>query len=148
MVVKSHVIKLISAADLDNVLLVEKDCYSHPWSRLQFLQELKNPVASILVYEIDGRIAGYICYWLVVDEMQILNLATSSQYRRQGIALKLLQEAFRRCAEFQLSSSWLEVRSGNVGAISLYRHCRFRPSGTRKAYYKDGEDALLMVKTF
>ena len=92
MVVKSHVIRLISAADLDNVLLVEKDCYSHPWSRLQFLQELKNPVASILVYEIDGRIAGYICYWLVVDEMQILNLATSSQYRRQGIALKLLQD--------------------------------------------------------
>ncbi|SEA65612.1 ribosomal-protein-alanine N-acetyltransferase [Desulfuromusa kysingii] len=148
MAIKSHVIRLISAADLDAVLLVEKDCYSHPWSQRQFEQELENPVASILVYEVAGEIAGFICYWLVVDEMQILNLATASNYRRQGFALLLLQEALARCAKVGLASAWLEVRSGNDSAIALYQRCGFELNSMRKSYYRDGEDALVMVKTF
>jgi [ribosomal protein S18]-alanine N-acetyltransferase len=138
----------MSEIDLDDVMSIEVVSYPHPWSPRQFTQEIENPVSSILVYEADERIVGYICYWLIVGEMQILNIATSSQFRRQGIAVQLLEEAFRRCSQVDLSSAWLEVRSGNIGAIALYQQYGFVLSGTRKAYYRDGEDALVMVKTF
>ena len=141
-------VRLISEIDLDAVLVIERDCYSHPWSSRQFLQELANPVASILVCEIEAKIVGYICYWLISGEMQILNLATSPQVRRKGIAAQLLEQAFNRCSLSELSSIWLEVRSGNGAAIALYQRYGFKLSGTRQAYYRDGEDACVMVKTF
>lgn len=138
----------MSEFDLDDVMSIEVESYPHPWSRRQFTQEIENPVSSILVYEVDERIVGYICYWLIVGEMQILNIATSSQFRRQGIAVQLLEEAFSLCSQADLSSAWLEVRAGNIGAIALYQQYGFIFSGMRKGYYRDGEDALVMVKTF
>ncbi|MCD6582510.1 MAG: ribosomal protein S18-alanine N-acetyltransferase [Desulfuromusa sp.] len=140
--------RLISVTDLDAVLAIERQCYPHPWSSQQFLQELANPVASILVCEIEDKIGGYICYWLIAGEMQILNLATSLQVRRKGIAAQLLEQAFERCSLSELSSVWLEVRSGNQAAIALYQRYGFKLSGTRRAYYRDGEDAFVMVKNF
>ena len=141
-------IRLISVTDLDAVLAIERQCYPHPWSSQQFLQELENPVASILVGEIEDKIVGYVCYWLIAGEMQILNLATSPLLRRNGIAAQLLEQAFERCFEAKLFSSWLEVRSGNQAAMALYQRYGFKLSGTRRAYYRDGEDAFVMVKNF
>ena len=148
MTVKNKAIRLISESDLDAILVIEQDCYPNPWSPRQFLQELQNPVASVLVCEIDNKIVGYICYWFIVGEMQILNLATSPQLRRRGVAAQLLESAFDHCSASGLSSVWLEVRSGNRAAIALYQRHGFNQSGIRQAYYRDGEDALVMVKTF
>jgi len=148
MTVKNYSFRLISEIDLDAVLVIERDCYPHPWSFRQFLDELENPVASVLVCEIDNSIVGYICYWLIAGEMQILNLATSPQLRRHGIAAQLLEQACARCSLIGLSSAWLEVRAGNRAAIELYQRSGFNLSGTRRTYYRDGEDALVMVKTF
>lgn len=145
---KGYNFRLISAADMDAVLAIEQSCYPHPWSLRHFLQELENPAASILVCEIENCIVGYVCYWLISGEMQILNLATSLQVRRIGIAAQLLERAFELCSLAELSSSWLEVRSGNQAAIALYQRYGFKLSGTRRAYYRDGEDALVMVKNF
>ena len=127
---------------------IEEECYPLPWSQQQFIQELENPVATLLVCEIEKRIVGYICYWLIGTEMEILNLATAPKARRKGIAGKLIAEAFSRCSANNLSAAWLEVRAANQSAIALYRRSGFIPSGIRKAYYRDGEDAIIMVKTF
>ena len=145
---KELLVRLIAEIDLDAILTIEHECYPYPWSLPQFRQELANPVASILVGEIDAQVVGYICYWLIAGEMQILNLATAPRLRRHGIGAQLLEQAFSRCEGSELSSSWLEVRSGNRAAIALYQRYGFTLSGTRRAYYRDGEDALVMVKHF
>ncbi len=143
----SHV-RAVNSADLYPILAIEQSCYRFPWSLRHFVQELENPVASILVYDIDGVIVGYICYWLIAGEMQILNLAISPQSRRRGIAGRLLESAIEKCGQDGLSSAWLEVRAGNQAAIALYRGYGFKADGVRRAYYQDGEDALLMGKMF
>ncbi len=145
---ENHHIRKTTEADLDAVLVIEQSCYPHPWSFTQFFQELENPVASIDLYEIEGRIVGYICYWLVAGEMQILNLATSTEMRRKGIAGQLLDHAFESCSLSDLSSAWLEVRFGNQAAIALYHRYGFKVDGIRRAYYRDGESAFLMVREF
>ncbi len=148
MTVENHIIRPISEADLDAVLQIERDCYPHPWSFQQFRQELENPVASLLICEIEDKIVGYICYWLIAGEMQILNVATAPQLRRKGVAAQLLEQAFKRCVPADLLSAWLEVRATNQAAITLYQRHGFKQSGARKGYYRDGEDAILMVKVF
>jgi ribosomal-protein-alanine N-acetyltransferase len=135
-------------SDLPIMVQIEEECYPLPWSQQQFVQELKNRVATLLVCEIEQQITGYICYWLIDAEMEILNLATAPAARRKGIAVRLMTEAFSRCSVNKLSAAWLEVRATNRAAIALYRQSGFAPSGIRKGYYQDGEDAIVMVKTF
>ena len=145
---ESCTIRVVAETDLDAILQIEKECYPLPWSFQQFVEELENPVATLLVGEIENRIVGYICYWLVVGEMEILNLATAAEFRRKGIAAELMTQAFNRCPVDKLSSAWLEVRAANQSAIALYRRSGFNQSGVRKGYYRDGEDAIVMVKIF
>lgn len=135
-------------ADLTDVVAVERLCYQHPWQPEQFLQELENPVSQLDLLRADGQLCGYLCYWLIVDEMQILNVATAPAWRRQGVADQLLSRAFKRCRGAGLASAWLEVRKGNQAAINLYQRHGFVVTGSRKGYYHDGEDALLMLRDF
>ena len=141
-------IREVTESDLAVLLQIEKECYSQPWSQQQFVQELRNPVASLLLGEIENRIVGYICYWLIDGEMEILNLATAPKVRRKGVAAQLMDEAFSRCEAKNLSTAWLEVRAANHPAMTLYRRSGFKSSGIRKGYYRDGEDAIVMVKIF
>jgi ribosomal-protein-alanine N-acetyltransferase len=145
---KNYIVRLMNETDLDDVLAIENTCYSTPWSSRQFLDELQNRAASILLCEMDDSIVGYICYWLIDGEMQILNIATAPQMRRQGIGELLLERAFADCCQTGLNSVWLEVRAGNSGAIKLYQRNGFKRNGIRRGYYRDGEDAVLMFKEF
>ncbi len=138
--------QLMTAADLAEVVAIENSSYPHPWRHDQFLQELKNPVSQIDLLRFAGQLCGYLCYWLVAGEMQILNVATSPDWRRQGVADRLLTLVFDRCLSEGLTSAWLEVREGNLAAINLYRRHGFVVAGSRKGYYRDGENALLMVR--
>jgi ribosomal-protein-alanine N-acetyltransferase len=79
-----------------------------------------------------------------VEESEILNIETLPSHRRQGLASSLLSEAFAWAQANSRSSIWLEVRTSNAPAISLYKKLGFQTISTRKRYYADGEDALVM----
>ncbi len=131
--------------DLPDVVRIEKACYPHPWTLAQFQQELENPCAHLELCRWQDELAGYLCYWLIAGEMQILNVATSPAWRRQGIAARLLEHCLQYCQRQGLVRAWLEVRASNQAAISVYQRRGFIISGSRPEYYRDGEDALLMV---
>ena len=82
-----------------------------------------------------------------VDDAEILNIETSPSHRRQGLAQGLLQEAFDWARQNQRQAVWLEVRVSNDAAVNLYRKTGFVQVSTRKRYYSDGEDALVMKYT-
>jgi ribosomal-protein-alanine N-acetyltransferase len=138
----------MQAEDLPEVLAIEQRSYPFPWSGDQFYQELQNPVARIDLLWCGDQLAGYLCSWLIVGELQILNVATAPEFRRQGIARMLLEHAFRTAAEKGLERAWLEVRVSNQAAIDLYEKQGFVADMHRTGYYRDGEDALLMVRDF
>lgn len=134
--------------NLSKVLEIEQQSYPFPWTAEQFRQELNNPVASVELLWVGEQLTGYICYWLIVGELQILNIATAPRFRRQGVAGHLLAHVFIRCADIGLERAWLEVRASNKSAIALYRRQGFVADTVRAGYYRDGEDALLMVRDF
>ncbi|MBW1953122.1 MAG: ribosomal protein S18-alanine N-acetyltransferase, partial [Deltaproteobacteria bacterium] len=135
-----------TASDVDAIWAIEQVSFPSPWPRFSFWEELRNPISHVLVAgspPYSEEIWGYVVYWLVADEMHILNLAVHPAYRRQGIARRLLQEALHRARGLGARQAWLEVRPSNQAAQSLYHSLGFKPVATRKRYYHNtGEDAL------
>lgn len=138
-------IRPMTETDLDQVTAVENASYPAPWSRDLFRSELSSPHAFPLsaVLE-DGTIAGYICPTLVFDEGEILNVAVRSDLRGKGVGRLLLETALSRLSTMGAARIYLEVRPSNRVAASLYKSCGFVARGRRKAYYENGEDAILM----
>jgi [ribosomal protein S18]-alanine N-acetyltransferase len=79
-----------------------------------------------------------------VGEAEILAIEVAQSHRRQGLALSLLKELFDWARQNKRSAVWLEVRASNDAAIKLYLRMGFLQISTRKRYYADGEDALVM----
>jgi ribosomal-protein-alanine N-acetyltransferase len=135
------------AADLDEVMEIERLSFRAPWSRRVFLEELERDWAHVdTVRERGGGIVGFCNYWLVRDEVHILNLATHPDARRQGHAQSLLRHVIEFARAHKCRYVTLEVRRSNHGAIRLYRSFGFRPVGIRPNYYvEDQEDAIVML---
>lgn len=89
------------------------------------------------------RPLGYALAWWVVDELQLLALATLPAARRRGVARRLLSELVATARAAGAQRVTLEVARGNVAARALYASAGFVEFNVRKAYYRaTGEDAL------
>lgn len=132
--------------DLDQVCAIERSCFGSPWSRANFLHELReNPYAANWVLVRGERVLGYACAWFLGPELKINNIAVEPHNRRRGLARRILQVVMRRAREKGCSRAQLEVRPSNRAALALYRAHGFTVVGRRKNYYQqEGEDALLM----
>ncbi len=135
--------------DLNEVLEIEVLAFATPWSRNSFLYELlENERAFYLTAKNEsGRIMGYVGMWIVFDEGHITNLATHPQYRRQGVAHRLMKELIAASKANGVRYLTLEVRRTNNQAQELYQKMGFVHMGVRRKYYLDNnEDALIMWK--
>lgn len=139
-------IRPMTIDDLDAVLAIERQCHGFSWSGEIFRAELEKPFARIELLELDGQIAGFLCWWLIAGEMEVQNVATAVAFRRRGVARRLLEYVLQEARSVAAVRALLEVRVGNHGAIKLYRQLGFVDNGIRRHYYPDGEDALLMEK--
>jgi [ribosomal protein S18]-alanine N-acetyltransferase len=100
-----------------------------------------------LTREVAGSLVATLELMRGVDDAEILNIDTLPSHRRQGFAQSLLAEAFEWARQNQRQAVWLEVRAGNDAAVNLYRKTGFVQISTRKRYYSDFEDALVMKYT-
>ena len=135
-------------AMLPQLLEIEKECFSVPWTEAMLRTQMNPDKHIFLVAETaGGEIAGYVGMMYVLDEGYISNVAVARDYRRRGIAQTLIYTLICRAAEKGLSFLTLEVRAGNDEAIALYEKCGFQTVGRRKNYYeKPAEDAILMTR--
>lgn len=147
------VIRPMMLDDLPQVLEIDRLSFPIPWPERSYRFELsENPSSTLLVATREEaghtRLAGYVGFWLIVDEVHISTLAVHPRFRRQGIASGLLETALERAVLRGADFATLEVRVSNRAAIDLYHRFGFRVVGRRAKYYRDNdEDALLMTLT-
>ena len=92
-------------------------------------------------------LAGCCGVWLSFEEGEIMNVAVRREYRRRGVAGRLMKELLSRAEKRGAARFILEVREGNLPAIRLYESLGFLHAGRRKNFYSDpAEDALIMIK--
>lgn len=140
----------MGAENLDAVMEIERRSFPEPWSPGLFLHELKVPFSRIILAcaaDASEQILGYICRWLVGDEMHILNLAVSPDRRQCGIGRALIGAILQEAEEYKVNLVTLEVRQENVEAIALYQSCGFAACGIRQHYYGRGHHAVIMSRT-
>lgn len=144
-------IRQMTTEDLPAVLDIEKVAFKHPWSPDLLKRELTHDWSTILVAEEETpagsmKILGFAIFWLVHDELHILNVATDPAQRRRGVAKAVMDAAVAKARARKCTLATLEVRRGNEAALTLYKNMGFRPVGIRPNYYVDeGEDAIVMV---
>lgn len=136
---------LAQEGDAPALAALEKESFSHPWSENAFLTLLKEENSRCVILREGTELLGYLTLTMVLDRAQINTVAVSSARRRQGLGRRLLEEGIRLCRAAKMSAMELEVRAGNLAALTLYRTLGFMEVGRRKGYYRDPpEDAVLM----
>ncbi len=136
--------------DLNDVLDIEHNSFSFPWSRSSFYGEIReNRYAYYIVARSkdDGRIIGYGGIWVLFDEGHITTLAVHPLYRQAGAGSFLLDHMLKKAHAKGARQVFLEVRDSNQAARGLYEKFKFKVISRRKNYYLN-EDALVMVYTF
>lgn len=146
MMVDSFVFRYMQEEDIDQILEVEHACFTTPWSREAFYNELhNNKFAVYIVLEEDKKIIGYCGAWIVIDEAHVTNVAILPEHRGRKLGAAMLEKLMMIAREMGAKSMTLEVRVSNYVAQSLYRKFGFQNGGIRKNYYSDNlEDALVM----
>ncbi|MFH1368424.1 MAG: ribosomal protein S18-alanine N-acetyltransferase [Elusimicrobiota bacterium] len=130
---------------LDDVVDIENRSFKQPWIRGMFEREICLSISKFFIAKNDNNIVGYGGYWWVADEAHLVNLAVHPDFRRQGIAGRIIDHIMPIMRGQGITKILLEVRRSNLSALALYEKIGFRNNGIRKNYYVD-EDAILMEK--
>ena len=141
------IIRTMESEDVAEIAQLEKICFSDPWSVNSISSELENPLSYWLVAEEEGRVVGYVGSQSVLDGADMMNLAVSPDFRRQGIGEALVKALVAHLQKKGIIVLLLEVRASNAPAIALYQRLGFEQVGRRPRYYHNPrEDALIMRK--
>ncbi len=153
-VTKTAIQKLIQIVPMQSehisqIAEIERLCFSLPWSENALRDEIENENAHFLAAVVGQKVTGYIGIIEICGEADITNVAVHPDFRRLGIAQKLLNSAEEGAIQRSCESITLEVRESNEAAIRLYSGNGYKTVGIRKNFYeKPTENAILMTKKF
>jgi len=137
----------MKAEHVPQIAELEKLCFSDPWSERSISSELSNDYSYWLVALDDDRVAGYVGSQSAFDEADMMNIAVHPDYRRKGIAQKLVAGLCDALSQKGIRALLLEVRASNEPAKALYEKLGFVQVGRRPNYYHNPkEDALILRK--
>lgn len=139
-----------SASDARALFTLDRQCLLSPWTFEGFLSELEQPYTYCWGKRDARGIIAFIMVHLILDEAHVLKLGVSPEFRRQGIAHRLLSYSLHKVTASGAVRAYLEVRRSQAGARALYEGLGFRQSGERRDYYgpeeghqSEREDAIL-----
>jgi ribosomal-protein-alanine N-acetyltransferase len=150
------VLEAATPDDITALVALEARCHTHPWSEAG-LRDAMAPASgagTVLLLraprppdDAQRGIRAYCAFQVVLDEAHVHNLAVVPEWRRHGLARRLLALTLEIAARNGARSAHLEVRAGNAAARGLYRAMGFREVGTRRGYYSAPvEDAILLSR--
>lgn len=132
--------------DIDNVIEAETKIFKESLGSDMLYTELKaNPYAYYFVLEVNKQFGGYIGTWIEEEHAEIINFLVVEKYQGNGFGSTMLEFVIDLVKSVNVPNISLEVRKSNEKAIKLYEKYGFKYSHTRERYYKDGEDALVLI---
>jgi [ribosomal protein S18]-alanine N-acetyltransferase len=157
--------------DLTPVVEIERSSHLEPWSEAAFRSELGKECAYACVAregrpggdvskevtpcdlsdtpegdDLKKRVVGYICFWVLLDEVHILNVTVDASCRRRGYGKVLLLHALNLGCSLGARTALLEVRASNVAALALYHQMGFARVGERPNYYGVLKEPAVVMK--
>jgi [ribosomal protein S18]-alanine N-acetyltransferase len=134
-------------ADLAGVLEILKEApEAAAWSAAALEDALPQPETCFLVAMEGAVVAGFVLGRRMADEGEILNLGVRRERRRQGIGAALVNRLGGFLRRQGVRRVFGEVRESNVGAVQFYTGLGFQQTGKRPNYYREPEEAALVLE--
>lgn len=133
--------------DIPALAAIDADLFGiDGWSEATFWSELAGVPDRrwYRVAESDGEIVGYVGLGIGIDTGDVQTIAVRAQAQGQGWGAVLLDALLREAHARGCVEVLLEVRADNASAIALYERRGFTTIATRRRYYADGTDALIL----
>ncbi|AXG05775.1 ribosomal-protein-alanine N-acetyltransferase [Haloplanus rubicundus] len=143
-------------SDLESVVAIERAAFDQPWPYTAFERFLGESGFLVAVKDrevghrprtdtVVGYVVGDVTPNFGRDIGHVKDLAVADAARRCGIGRSLLVQSLAALAVDGAEVVKLEVRESNDPARTLYRDVGFDVARRVSRYYRDGEDALVMV---
>ena len=141
-------VRAAERADIDRIMEIEIASFAAPWPREAFAAEMSARARSRVRVAVEGgEVLGFMVYWIVEDEVHLLNFAVEPSSRRRGVGRAMMEHLLEDASRRGTRCAYLEVRESNGAARRLYEAFGFELEGVRRGYYSDnGEDALVMAR--
>ncbi len=134
-------------SDATAIAFLEGEIFPDAWGEKDIISTISTEGAMCYTASKDGRLVAYILGRVIPPEGEIYRIAVAPEFRRRGIAYRLLDYAVKTERGRGLEVLFLEVREGNIPAIKLYEEYGFTRAGLRKNYYQNPtENAIVMLK--
>jgi ribosomal-protein-alanine acetyltransferase len=144
--------RIMTTADVDEVLAIEQAVQAYPWTRGNFCDALDSGYLCYVEETSDcvdkASVRGYAVLMPGVDEAELLNIGVAAAHQRQGLGGMMLSMMLDVAGNRGLSRVLLEVRASNRAAIALYGRAGFIDVSVRRGYYRNAggsEDAVVMA---
>lgn len=113
-----------------------------PWTAAEFANLLSHP-AMLLT----GDTRAFVLARVILDEAEILTLATHPAHRRQGLARAALTAFLSAAATCGATRAFLDVAEDNAPARALYAAAGFGEIARRPGYYHaaDGQPRAAII---
>ena len=136
-------IRKLLKEDFDRVYELGLKLHSN-YKIINNLEEIiNNDLNYFYVYEIDGKVVGFIHYTKLYNSVDLVDVVVNEHYQNQRIGSNLI--------DYMITSLkpddkiYLEVNTNNKKAISLYQKFGFKVINIRKNYYGI-DDAYVMER--
>lgn len=140
----TYTLRQATLADVSALQEVERACFLDFWNEASLREAVAGERGYAWLVERDGDVLGYGAGWALFDEAEITRVAVLPPARGRGIGEALTRALMTESQRRGADTVFLEVRSANLSAQRLYTRIGFAKCGTRRAYYANGEDALVM----
>lgn len=128
-------IRMATELDLQELMQIENECFSRPYSSESFLQDLRGDKVKVFVKIQNVKIVGFISLYIFLDEANLQQIAVLEDFRRKGIASELIEYSVEYLKQNKVKKFYLEVNETNFVAIKTYEKFGFKQVVTRKNYY-------------
>lgn len=140
-------IRKMEEEDVEQLVKIEQESFTMPWSQDAFLKLLQREYCYYLVAVREQEVLGIAGMTILGNEGDIDKVAVAPKERGRGIATRLMTKLISDGNAGGVQDYTLEVRAGNAAAIHVYEKLGFVGEGIRPGFYeKPREDALIMWK--
>lgn len=140
--------KKITASDVDQLMVIENLCHSHPWNEKTFSSCIGGRYFGFYL-TVENKRTGFYIGEYVAGEATLMDICVSPKHQGNSYGRFLLEHFFKQAKELGGEQAFLEVRAKNISALMMYINQGFSEIGRRTGYYPSEigyEDAIVMKK--
>ena len=75
----------LTTNDIEEIVEIESASFTIPWTFQMVSEELANPRSNCYKLTLSNKVIGYFCFWAVLDEAHLMNIAIHPDHRKTRI---------------------------------------------------------------